>query len=423
MTILSPDQNVAVNNIQKFLNWNADTDKHILTGGPGNGKSFLIAEVMKRNPNTNIILAALTHKAAKVLRDFAGHHEVFTLHKLLSLIVIQDWVKNTTKVIDANRKDDILDCCLHKKTLVIVDEVSMIDSVTNFHIDMAIKRYQGNIKFLLVGDEDQVPSVEDGESIIFNSDIPTSRLTTIHRQDSDSTIPYEANKLRSTIQSNSYLLEGIEESKNIQYLEHEDFLEQMQAEFCTAKMMHDMETVKALAYRNKTVNAFNKLIRGYFFEDPELQQGEVVVLNKAFSSQGDMVPTESIMEIEDNQLLKGFYDIEGRLITADFEGQLVQGVLTDEKNKINRIRKQLIADRKFKELKEFMESFIDVRPVYSATVHKSQGSTYNNTFIHLEDICECRDYDLIPRLLYVALTRAKGNVYLYGEIPKHLLKA
>ena len=69
-----------------------------------------------------------------------------------------------------------------------------------------------------------------------------------------------------------------------------------------------------------------------------------------------------------------------------------------------------------------MEEFIDVRPIYSSTVHKSQGSTYDNVFLHIEDLSACPTYTDIPRLLYVALTRARNNVYIYGELPEHLIR-
>jgi len=52
-----------------------------------------------------------------------------------------------------------------------------------------------------------------------------------------------------------------------------------------------------------------------------------------------------------------------------------------------------------------------------------QGSTYSKVFVNLSDICECTDYDLMIRLLYVALSRAKDNIYIIGEIPDRLIRS
>jgi len=51
----------------------------------------------------------------------------------------------------------------------------------------------------------------------------------------------------------------------------------------------------------------------------------------------------------------------------------------------------------------------------SSTVHKAQGSTYDDVFIDLADISKCRAKDSFRRLLYVALSRAKNNIYIVNE--------
>ena len=49
---------------------------------------------------------------------------------------------------------------------------------------------------------------------------------------------------------------------------------------------------------------------------------------------------------------------------------------------------------------------------YASTVHKSQGSSYDNIFVDMKNIRTCKD-DLVRRQLqYVALSRTRSDVYI-----------
>ena len=65
-------------------------------------------------------------------------------------------------------------------------------------------------------------------------------------------------------------------------------------------------------------------------------------------------------------------------------------------------------------------AFADLRPVHASTVHRSQGSTYEKVFVDLTDIGRSTRRDVLLRLLYVALTRARGDVVVTGELPARL---
>lgn len=67
--------------------------------------------------------------------------------------------------------------------------------------------------------------------------------------------------------------------------------------------------------------------------------------------------------------------------------------------------------------------FVDLRQPYASTVHKTQGSTFTDTFIMVDDIVEkSRSKAMTARLLYVALTRATARAYINAPLPviKHL---
>jgi ATP-dependent exoDNAse (exonuclease V) alpha subunit len=64
-----------------------------------------------------------------------------------------------------------------------------------------------------------------------------------------------------------------------------------------------------------------------------------------------------------------------------------------------------------------MESyFIDLRAAYACTINKSQGSTYDRVYIDLEDVRKCKNPNLLARLLYVGVSRARHQVFLTGSI-------
>ena len=62
------------------------------------------------------------------------------------------------------------------------------------------------------------------------------------------------------------------------------------------------------------------------------------------------------------------------------------------------------------------KTYPDLRPRDAATVHKAQGSTYDTVFVDLGDLSTCRDPNVAARLLYVAFTRARTRVVLYGNL-------
>ena len=62
------------------------------------------------------------------------------------------------------------------------------------------------------------------------------------------------------------------------------------------------------------------------------------------------------------------------------------------------------------------QNFPDLRPRDAATVHKSQGSTYDSVFVDLGNISTCHQADQAARMLYVAFSRAKTKVYVYGDL-------
>jgi exodeoxyribonuclease-5 len=50
---------------------------------------------------------------------------------------------------------------------------------------------------------------------------------------------------------------------------------------------------------------------------------------------------------------------------------------------------------------------------YACTVHRSQGSDYNNIFVDMKDIGLCKDDAIRRQLQYVALSRTRNNALIF----------
>nr|WP_245645986.1 AAA family ATPase [Nocardiopsis trehalosi] len=119
----------------------------VLTGGPGCGKSFTVASVIRlaAAKRAKIILAAPTGRAAKRMTELTGH-EASTVHRLLELKPGGDATYD---------RDRPLDC-----DLLVVDEASMLDLLLANKLAKAVPP---GAHLLLVGDVDQLPSVGAGQ--------------------------------------------------------------------------------------------------------------------------------------------------------------------------------------------------------------------------------------------------------------------
>ena len=65
-------------------------------------------------------------------------------------------------------------------------------------------------------------------------------------------------------------------------------------------------------------------------------------------------------------------------------------------------------------------TFPDLRQPDASTVHKSQGSSYDTVFIDMSNISTCHNSTQVARMLYVAFSRARSRIILYGQLsPKY----
>ena len=153
----------------------------IITGGPGTGKSTIIKAIIEAilelEPSEviseRIALLAPTGRAAKRLNEVC-RFPAQTIHRFLGFEGQGIFRFGPEAKTDAK--------------IVIIDEFSMVD------LNLAARLFsslENEAKIILIGDVDQLPSVEPGEvlaDLIASKEIKTVRLDQIYRQSSDSTI-------------------------------------------------------------------------------------------------------------------------------------------------------------------------------------------------------------------------------------------
>ena len=93
-----------------------------------------------------------------------------------------------------------------------------------------------------------------------------------------------------------------------------------------------------------------------------------------------------------------------------------QYFLPDKVSNIKKLIKQYTSMGEYTKANAIKNTWVDLRPNFALTIHKSQGSTYDEVFIDLDDMKSIKDLRELAKLLYVAMSRAKYRVILTGDI-------
>ena len=297
---MTSGQDIAVKEVVSFL---FDTSKNaafLLRGYAGTGKTFMASAVVSAWVGTGrkVVLLAPTGRAAKVFSGVTGM-AAYTIHKK---IYRQKSFSNATDNFQ-------LGINLHKHTLFVVDEVSMISgsgfngfASGNLLADLIRYVYSGeDCRLLLVGDAAQLPPV--GESLSpalsvtelesYGLSVRESELTEVVRQRSGSGILWNATKLRNIIASAT--TSGLPKMvfngwPDIHYLSGADLIEKL--ENCYHRDGIDQTIV--ITRTNKRAIIYNNGIRNRIlgYED-ELSGGEQLMVAKNNYFWADSAKTEA----------------------------------------------------------------------------------------------------------------------------------
>jgi len=361
----------------------------IVTGGPGTGKTTIIKAIVDlykmlnklsvKDLVANIALLAPTGRASKRMSESTGLPAT-TIHRFLK------WNKESDEFMINEYNPDF-------SNLIIVDEVSMID---NKLMNSLLRGLTNNIKLVLVGDYNQLPSVGAGNILkdLIDSDIVDKvELDLLYRQENNSYIPVLASEIKNETLEEDFLIDR-DDYKFLQCSSDAIIPSLVNISKKVISKGYDYKRVQIMAPMYAGVNGIdniNKVLQDVF---------NPIELDKRELRLGDITYRENdkvlqLVNDPDNNVFNGDIGIIKNIeykgksgsqeITIDYYGNLVT--------------------YKQKEFNKFKHGYI-------ISIHKSQGSEFE---LVIMPVSSSYKRMLYKKLIYTGITRAKKRLILIGE--------
>lgn len=363
----------------------------VITGGPGTGKTTIIKGIINLYKEINhyrmedlaqkIALLAPTGRASKRISESALLG-ASTIHRFLK------WNKDNNRFqVNEKNKSNV--------EIVIVDEASMIDT---YLFDSLLKGLKVDTKIILVGDDNQLPSVGPGQvlkDIIESEKCNVVKLQELYRQGQESSIiklAYDIHK--DEIDTTLF-------NKNDAFFTPcpPMMVKQNLLEISKDYIEEDYKKFQILAPMYRGVNgidAINLQVQELF--NPKSPKKNEIVINDIVFRENDKViqltnmPDDNVFN-GDIGLIKQIKVSPKKEVTIDFDGNEVVYHASD---------------------------FANFKHAYAISIHKSQGSEFDTVIVPL-----VKSYGkmLYRKLIYTGVTRAKKKLYLVGDIESLYLAA
>ncbi len=443
------DQLEMAEKISEYITSDQPNMLFLLKGYAGTGKTTALSALVKvlGALKRKTIMLAPTGRAAKVLSRYAGKPAT-TIHKK---------IYRQESMTDGSSRF-ALDRNLHKNTIFIIDEASMISNSlqennifgTGYLLADLIEYVMSgeNCRLIIAGDTAQLPPVglsispalEEEELKFFNLDVVKCELKQVVRQALESGILENATTIRnllSTEQPEGYWKIKTSGFNDIRRIGGADLIEELSN--CIHKYGID-ETI-VITRSNKRANKFNEGIRrSVLYREEQISTGDLVMNVKNnyhwakqtdeldFIANGDIAEVVKIRKFEEKY---GFHFVNVTLRLIDYKDveidcKIILDTLTIEAPSLTqadqkRMFEEIAQDypeihnrRKLWELIRENEYFnaLQVKFSYALTCHKSQGGQWKAVFLdhgYLTEEMIDREY---LRWAYTAFTRPTERLYL-----------
>ncbi len=415
---LNADQLAAEEGFFKFL---FSSEKEMGISGPGgNGKTFLLGHLIDRilpkyhdmaelmgvqARYDEVVFTATTNKAAEVLAQ-ATNRSTQTIHSFLNLIVSPDYESGKTSLKKTKKWE------IHYNKIIIIDEASMVD----WTLLQLIREATVNCKIVFIGDHCQLPPVGERFSPVFNSSMTFHKLTIPMRASHPALLELCAT-VRDTVETGVFhplkLFPGV-----VDHLTSEQMQQELDTKFLEKHVNH-----RVVCYTNARANQYNDYIRT-IREIPELySEGEELINNSACKVNGQRMSVEQEVTIKKRNGGKEITLPDGStldVIMVDLDlgygGTLSYVPLPANRDHFNSLLKYYRKSKNWFMYYHLQENFADLRPKDACTIHKSQGSSYETSYVDLGNLSTCHNPAIAACLLYVAVTRARHRVVFYGDL-------
>ncbi|RIL72238.1 ATP-dependent RecD-like DNA helicase [Staphylococcus devriesei] len=366
----------------------------LLTGGPGTGKTTVIKGIVElyaeihglsldysdyQDDDYPVVLAAPTGRASKRLQESTGL-EAMTIHRLIG------WNQET-------QPDDILDNEIKAK-LIIIDEMSMVDTWL-FHQFLSAVPLDAQI--ILVGDEDQLPSVGPGQifkDLIESQVLPRVNLTEVYRQQDGSSIIDLAHRMKhgETIDitqryhDRSFINCSVDQIPTV--------VEKVVAS--AVNKGYDMSDIQVLApmYKGSAgIKRLNQVLQNIL--NPKEDDTREIEFGDIRFRKGDKV-LQLVNRPNDN------------IFNGDIG--IIVGIFWAKENALN--KDVVVVDFEGNEITFTRQDLLELTHAYCTSIHKSQGSEFPIVIMPIVK----QYFRMLQRpILYTGLTRAKQSLVLLGD--------
>lgn len=463
---VSEDQRLALAAFAAFL---ASRDDHVfvLSGAAGTGKTTLLGQMieMSKSEHRRAHLAALTGRAATIARLRTGN-EASTLHSFLYRFDLR-----ASKVVDdvPQLKFSLRDPAENPVSVLFVDEASMLGVASpgeatsmrfgsgNLAADLLAYLFAGRggsaggLKLVLVGDPYQLPPVGDNESIAFGvegwdalareatgSQLSTRReaLTTVHRQGKGGVLDL-ATCYRNAMQLGDFRTMPMPAADDPEVRAHATSGESVL--LWARRVAEDPVSQAIIAYTNKGVAAWNRMVRQERWGDPDLpiRVGDLIANTRR--DPRTTLDNGEILEVQAAALIVRVIAHLGREVhlrevtvrsTAGGEAHdalLADNALASPDRTMAREDFQVLwvdFTQRHRGLRESTPEFWDavrrdpiLNPIvakygYALTGHKAQSGQWDRVLVDFNGLAMAPDSENGFRWTYTAITRARKRLDL-----------
>lgn len=442
----------AINTIVSFINKPPQTtDDYFITleGFAGTGKSTIIKEIISKLNNKKIVVSAPTHKAKKVISKFTDL-KAETIQALLGL-------RPNTDLADFNHIKPQFDVKAEEKIqnydVLFIDETSMLPYLLKKLIEE--KAIVFHVKVIYMGDKLQTPPVGEKVSKVFlnknrvelneivrqSNENPNQELIEIARND----VRDRTDNFLSFIKNTENKINNKGEGFFIQ--NQEDYYNSLLDNYFDNSYKDNIDLVKILTWKNASAKKINAFIRRKIINSDELVAvGDILTGYNTISKELPKPPYYvNIVENSVDYIVTDVIIEERSICSTIIKGYRTyvkdnaEPIFILHKDSYSDFREELkrrleIAKTGFGQWKQYytfknqiilMEPFYngkghilvdkDIDYGYAITVHKSQGSTYENVGINVNDIMQNCTPNERRSLLYVAVSRTSKVNRLYAK--------
>lgn len=430
---LTECQQKAFDIFKELINVKYNVDKTHLTinGRGGTGKTFLTKAIYEYALENKmpIMLAAPTHAARRELTKATGI-EANTIHSILK---ISPKTYEDQSVFEQIEVPDLSKC-----RILICDEASMFDTKLFGILMGSISR---NTLVIGMGDKKQfrpvdVESDQFEEISRFFTDKNFKQFELLENKRNKGALLDVCNDVREGIP----IYQKFEDGTGVLELDMQQF---MQAYFRTVKTPDDFLANRMVCFTNKAVDQMNEIIRKRIYQTEEpVVLHEVIVLQEpvikkykhdgknvteAVYNNGENVRVNHITQVTKPITVRGitetlylsYYSLNVVSLDTDLEHTISVLYSEEEKAKLASFLSTMAYEYKSDQSKRrfwgdfwnLQSEFTKVKPIPVSTIHKSQGSTFDNLFFIRSGLHRVDD-ELRQQADYVAISRAKKIAFV-----------